>query len=78
MRHITVEPSLGAKLIAHTDQVALCNDDGQILGFFSPLDEPVDLADLQLEPPLSIEETKKLCIHRTGRTLDEILREFNL
>jgi hypothetical protein len=78
MQHITVDSSLRAKLTETGNQIIVCGSNGEVLGYFSPESDGVKLSDLQLEPPLSIEETKRLCVHRTGRPLEEILREFNL
>jgi len=78
MEQITVEASLGEKLISLGRQVVLCDASGRALGFFSPLDSPTPVADLCLEPPLSIAETEELRKNRTGKPLAEILRQLGL
>jgi len=79
MQSITVDPSLGARLIEIGSQVVLCDAEGQALGFFSPIRPTAKLEHLQLESPLSIEQTEALRKQsRTGKPLEEILRKHNL
>jgi hypothetical protein len=74
MQQITVESCLGQKLSAPAGQVVICDEAGRVLGIFSPVQARPRVEDLQLEPPLSIEETEKLRKkHRTGKPLEEIL-----
>lgn len=73
MQHIIVESTLEQKLCGSFEQAVLCDDQGRVIGFFSPLQNRPQLSDLQLEPPLSIEETEQLRKNRAGRPLDEIL-----
>jgi hypothetical protein len=78
MQQITVESNLGEKLTGTSGQVVLCDERGRVLGLFSPVLERPRVEDLQLEPPLSIEETEKLRKNRTGKPLDEILGRLGL
>jgi len=74
MQQITVESCLGEKLSGADEQVILCDEAGHVLGLFSPVRDRPRLDDLQLEPPLSIEETEELRKkYRTGKPLEEIL-----
>jgi hypothetical protein len=74
MRQITVEPSLEQVFGDFSDQVALCDANGRVIGFFVPLKERPRIEDLQLEPLLSIAETESLRQqNRTGKPLEEIL-----
>jgi hypothetical protein len=73
MRHITVEPALVKELRANLEQTILCDSTGQALGFFSPLRDPTPVGELNLEPPLSVEETERLRQNKTGKPLSEIL-----
>ena len=73
MQQITVESCLGKKLCETAGQVALCDEGGRVLGLFSPVMDRPRVEDLQLEPPLSIEETEQLRKNRTGKPLEEIL-----
>jgi hypothetical protein len=74
MQQITVEPNFGQALDGVSNQVAVCDSSGRVIGFFSPLKGRPRFEDLQLEPPLSIAETEQLRQkHRTGKPLDEIL-----
>ena len=76
MQHISVESSVGQKLIAATEQAVICDEHGRVLGFFSPVAGAMDADDLLLEPPLSIAQTEELRKHRTGKPLEEILRRL--
>jgi len=76
MRQITVESALGQKLIALPGQAVLCDEQGRVLGFFSPTPDRPPLDALQLEPPLSIAEVEALRNVRTGKPLEEILHRL--
>lgn len=79
MQQITVESSLGQKLCDVSSQVVVCDANGTVLGFFLPLKDRLRAKDLQLEPPLSIEETEQLRKkNRTGKPLAEILGRLGL
>jgi len=78
MQQITVESALGQQLSELAGQAVLCDASGRALGFFSPLAEPLHVADLQLEPPLSIAETEELRKSRTGKPLSEILARLGM
>lgn len=73
MRQITIESQLSQQLAQAVEQAAICDEQGRVLGLFSPLPTKPQLSDLQLEPPLSIEETERLRATRTGKPLEEIL-----
>ena len=73
MQHITVESSVGEKLVAATGQAVVCDEQGRVLGLFSPVVGRPDIGELQLEPPHSIAQTEELRKHRTGKPLEEIL-----
>ena len=79
MQQIQVETALSEKLATLQGQVLLVDDNGRALGFFSPLDHPTSLADMQLEPPTSIEESEELrkrARANPGRPLKDILSEL--
>ncbi|MEX2172452.1 MAG: hypothetical protein WD851_24235 [Pirellulales bacterium] len=73
MHQITVEPTLSQELGGLVGQVLLCDANGRALGYFSPLKDKVQAADLQLEPPLSDAEIEELRKVRTGKPLEDIL-----
>ena len=78
MQQIRVESALGNQLSALVGQVIVCDAKGRALGVFSPLGEPAQIDDLQLEPLLSIAETEELRKERTGKPLEEILRRLGI
>jgi hypothetical protein len=78
VQQIVVEPSLEARLSHMAEQVVLCDERGRVLGLFSPVLDRPRLEDLQLEPPLSIEETEQLRQNRTGKPLEDILSRLGL
>jgi hypothetical protein len=73
MQHITVESSVGQKLVESAAQTIVCDEQGRVLGLFSPVPGRPDVGELQLEPPLSIQDTEELRRNRTGKPLEEIL-----
>lgn len=77
MQQITIESQLGEKL-CRSGQVVFCDEGGRVLGLFSPVHGRPRIEDLQLEPPLSIEETEQLRKNRTGKPLEEILGRLGL
>lgn len=79
MQEFKVEAALGQKLAALHGQAVLVDEQGQALGYFSPIREPTRLVDLQLEPPTSIEESEELrkrARANPGRPLNDILKEL--
>jgi hypothetical protein len=74
MQHITIESSVGQKLVEALEQAVVCDEQGRVLGLFSPILGRPDIGDLQLEPPLSIAQTEELRKNQTGKTLEEILK----
>lgn len=78
VHEITVDSALSEQLGDLRGQTILCDSKGHALGFFSPMPKGTLLADLQLEPPTSIEETRELRKQRTGKPLSEILARHGL
>lgn len=79
MQEIKVEAALGQQLLALHGQAILVDEHGRALGFFSSLDRPTDLDEMQLEPPRSIAETEELrkrARAEPGRPLEEVLSEL--
>lgn len=76
MHQITVEPALGQELGGLAGQALLCDATGRALGYFSPLKDKVQAANLQLEPPLSVAEIEELRKVRTGKPLEEVLSQL--
>lgn len=73
---IRVDADLAEKLAKQRSDAVLYDDQGRALGFFSPMDKPTMLDELQLEPPISIEETEELrkrARENPGKPLEEIL-----
>ena len=75
---IVVQPDLSRTLGELTGQTAVCDAQGRVLGFYSPLPEPTPIEKLQLDPPSSIAETEELRKVRTGKPLSEILTRLGL
>lgn len=74
MRQVVLEPSLPQALTEVSDQVAVCDAEGRVIGFFSPVVHRPRIEDLQLEPPLSIADTEAIRQQNLGgRPLEEIL-----
>jgi hypothetical protein len=77
MQEFTVDHNLESQLGHLAVQTILCDQAGRILGFFSPVTGRPKLDELQLEPPLSIEETEKLRANKTEKPLSEILAKLS-
>jgi hypothetical protein len=60
MEQITVESPVEKRLSNSTGQAVVCDVDGRVIGFFSPVKGRARLEELQLEPPRSISETEEL------------------
>jgi hypothetical protein len=78
MQQITIAMDVGRALGELPEQVLLCDADGRALGFFSPLPGSPSVANLQLDPPLSVSEIEELRKSPTGRPLSEILAGLGL
>jgi hypothetical protein len=79
MRKIQVEQPLGRELAELKGQALLYDADGRALGFFSPMQQTLQVDDLQLEPPTSWEESEELRMRaraNPGRPLKDILKEL--
>ena len=82
---VKVDVSLANKLAGLTCDAVIYDDQGRALGYFSPMEEPTRLDELQLESPLSIEETEALQKkyaglppEQVGKPLKEILSRWGL
>lgn len=78
MHEFKVESTLGFQLSALEGQAVLCDADGRVLGLFTPLPGHPNVADLQLESPLSIEQIHELRKSPTGKPLEEILKRLGV
>lgn len=78
MREIKVEETLGEELATLQGEAVVVDAQGRALGFFSPLDRPTDLEEMQLDPPLSIAEVEELRKVKTGKPLVEILNRLGI
>jgi hypothetical protein len=77
MNKITVEPPHAHQLGEKVGEAVLCDVDGRVLGFFSPLPDHPHVDELQLASLLSIAETEELRKFKTGKTLQEILARYS-
>ena len=78
MQQITVASDVSRALGELPEQVLLCDAGGRALGFFSPLPDGSHVADLQLDPLLSIPEIEELRKTPSGRPLAAILAGLGL
>jgi len=79
MHAIPVETALSEKLFQLTGEAILCDAEGRALGFFSPMPNHPQVAELQLEPSLSVAEIEELRKkNRRGKPLSEILGRLSL
>lgn len=73
MQQITIESSVSSKLSLAAEQAIVCDEQGRVLGLFSPIPGAPDISALQLEPLLSFSQTEALRKNPTGKPLKEIL-----
>jgi len=73
MQHITVESPVAEKLSQSAGQILVCDAEGRVIGFFSPLKDRPRLVDLNLEPPPIEQTPERAESNRTGKPLEEIL-----
>jgi len=74
MVRYTLDPETSRRLGGATQTVELCDDEGRVIGFFLPEGTPRGLPPVGLETQLTAEEIERRR-KRSGRTLDEILRD---
>jgi hypothetical protein len=80
---VKVEMPLADKLACLRCDAVVHDEQGRVLGYFSPEKQPTRLEDLQLESPLSvaeIEELRKKYVGKrpeeVGKPLKQILKEL--
>jgi hypothetical protein len=79
MQQIVVEPGLARTLGEASSQTVVCDPEGRVIGFFSPLPDRPRIEDLQLDSPLTAAEMEELRKkNRTGKPLEEILGRLGL
>ena len=79
MQQIIIDQNFVRMLGETSSQVVMCDVEGRVIGFFSPMPDRPHIDELQLEPPLSIAETEELRKkNRTGKPLEEILGRLGL
>jgi hypothetical protein len=69
MTRLTFDPATLATLRSVSEPVEVCDETGQLLGYYHPLSQ----ANGSLRSPFSREELERRRQQRTGRTLDQIL-----
>lgn len=72
MQKIKVDQALGEKLAALRNQAVLYDEQGRVLGYFSPMKEPTAIEDMQLDPPMSIAELEELRKKYAGKRPEEV------
>lgn len=76
MVRYTLDSETCRQLGEATQAVELCDNAGRVIGFFLPGAAPRGQPPTGLPVPLPAEEIERRRAHRTGRTLDEILRSL--
>jgi hypothetical protein len=74
MNKIVVDDELRKKLHNLTESLELCDEQGHVLGYVTPVGDK-SLYD-QVQSPLSEEELQKRLKEEGGRPLEEILRDL--
>ncbi len=71
MTKLTVDPDLRAKLGDFQDLVEICDENGQVVGFFHPVSQN------KTGSPISDEEIEVARQQRTGRPLADIMADLD-
>lgn len=75
MTKLTVDRELKAKLANFEDLIELCDESGQVVGFFHPV--AANGVSSQTKSPISDEEIEAARQQRTGRPLGDILGDLD-
>lgn len=74
MVRYTLDSETCRRLGEATQTVELCDTAGRVIGFFLPGAAPCGQPPAALQVPLTADEIERRRTHRSGRTLNEILR----
>jgi len=72
MNKITIDHTLAAKLIILSEGAELCDDAGQVVGFFTPIVPPSQYD--KVEVPFTEKELDRFEHEKGGRPLEDILQ----
>jgi hypothetical protein len=76
MTKVTIDPAIRAKLCNLVEPLELMDEDGHLLGFFSPTGVEARSLYENVEIPFSNEEVQRLKTQPPGRPLADILAEL--
>jgi hypothetical protein len=78
MTKVTIDPTTRAKLHNLAESLEVCDEEGQVLGYYAPLKKQGQDADLYegVEIPLTDEEVRQLLRQPPGRPLADILADL--
>lgn len=77
MTRITLDAGTVAKLRGLSDLVEFCDESGQTLGHFQPVELPPRDPDGKIISPISDEEYERRRLERTGRPLKDIIADLH-
>ena len=78
MTRVIVDAELRARLNNLSDLVLLCDETGRTLGYFHPVLSAADRERAGIKSPVSDAELMELRKQRTGRPLEDILKDLEL
>jgi hypothetical protein len=78
MEMVTLDPELKARLNGLNQQLHVCDEDGQPLGVFLPLEDYKKLLAHKVQIPFSEEEIAQLRSQKQGRSLAEIWKDLGV
>ncbi len=76
MTKLVADAALRARLHGFKDTVQICDEFGQVPGYFQPAVKPGDYAAAGIESPFSGEEIERRRRDFSGRPLAEILKDL--
>jgi hypothetical protein len=76
MTKITADPQLRAKLHGFQDLIEVCDENGQVVGFFHPVSQTSGPSRSQTSSPVSDSEIEECRKQQTGRLLADIFADL--
>jgi len=76
MTQVTIDPGIRAQLRNLAEPLEILDEDGRVLGVFSPISTPGRLRYEDVEVPFTNEEVQRLLQQPPGRPLADILADL--
>jgi hypothetical protein len=77
MQKIQVDQGLGERLLGLSNDVILCDEQGRVLGYFSPAKPSISLEEIARTSPRSMQEIEEQCKQYAGKRPEEVGKPLN-